>query len=77
MKIFFDDQGRKPEKKRRDRCDDELKNRREQTQTALNNFNFVMPNCYAKAFIFFKKPIISFIINAIIKVVPTTGLEPV
>ena len=35
-----------------------------------------MPNRYAKPFAFYKKLIISFIINAIIKVVPTTGLEP-
>ncbi len=46
------------------------------THTALNNFNFVMPNCYAKPFRIFSKLIISFIINAIIKVVRARGLEP-
>jgi len=32
-------------------------------------------NRCAKGFGFFKKPTISFIINSIVKVVPTTGLE--
>jgi hypothetical protein len=35
-----------------------------------------MPNCYAKAFAFFKGLIISFIINGKIKMVRIAGLEP-
>jgi len=38
---IFEDQSGKPEEWRRDGCDDELKNRLEQTYTDLNKFNIV------------------------------------